>query len=472
MNRATAIADNPAQPAASAVWHSAWSHDRAAGVLPVLLMLTLLHGLLYLLIVPPWQHYDEPTHFEYARLIALWDRQPAFDESDLATSREIADSMYRFRFWQLGARPNLLGTVAPNLGYNEKAHPPLYYSVAAVPVRWLQFSAIETQLYAARLVAVGLYLLIVASAWRIATILAPDQPTLQIAATVILILIPAFADQMSAVNNDSLVNFSITAMLLGCVLLIRDGLRPVPLLLAVLSLAAAVFTKRTALVGVLPFGLALLWSLHRRPLRWWVLPACVAVLGLALGSIALESGPAGWVVRPWLADLDRRYLRLSLDQIALLPTWESIGASYLLLFDVLFTSFWVRFGWGNVELGRGWDWAMWAVVLAGVAGLIAMFWPRNGARLLWQRRVILLFVATVLIAWVAAVIRFDAQPGGYIPRGRYLHMAVVPTVWLLALGFERLTPRRWRAQSLLGLVLFFATLDLAALVGVLSYFYR
>jgi len=36
-----------------------------------ILVLALANGLLYLVLVPPWQHYDEPTHFEYAWL-RLW----------------------------------------------------------------------------------------------------------------------------------------------------------------------------------------------------------------------------------------------------------------------------------------------------------------------------------------------------------------------------------------------------------------
>ncbi len=140
-----------------------------------------------------------------------------------------------------------------------------------------------------------------------------------------------------------------------------------------------------------------------------------------------------------------------LDQLAAaLPGWESISSSYPLLLDVLFTSFWVRFGWGNISLGSIWDWVMRALVLAGFIGLIAGFWVRGDDRQLWRQRVAWLFVATVLIAWVAAVVRFEALQGDYIPRGRYMHMAIVPTIWLLALGFARLVPRRWHTYSLLG----------------------
>jgi 4-amino-4-deoxy-L-arabinose transferase-like glycosyltransferase len=443
--------------------------DRSAYAVPIaLVVLALLHGLLYLAVVPPWQHYDEPTHFEYARLIALWGRQPGVNEIDLATNREIADSMYRFRFWRPGVRPPLFGAEPPPIGFNEKVHPPLYYTIAAVPVRWLRYSAIETQLYAARMVAVLLYALVVACAWRIAAILAPDRRVMHIAAPLVLILVPAFADQMSAVNNDSLVNFSTAALLLGCVLLIRDGLRPLPLILAGLSLAVAVATKRTAVVGVVPFALALFWSLRWRPISWWAWVAALVVLSVLVGYGSFEYGPHGWSARPWLADLDRQYLRLGLNQVgAGSPRWYA----YPLLFDILFTSFWARFGWGAVAIGWWADWALRAVVLAGIAGLIVAGIWSGDASASWRRRVVWLFAATIVVAWLAAVVRFEAEQGPYVPRGRYIHMALLPTIWLLMLGVKRLAPRRWRAQSLFTLTLLFALLDTAAWAGALSGLY-
>jgi len=89
----------------------------------------------------------------------------------------------------------------------------------------------------------------------------------------------------------------------------------------------------------------------------------------------------------------------------------------------------------------------------------------------WRRRVVCLFIVTVVVAWLAAIVRFEAQEGFYVPRGRYIHLAIVPTIWLLALGVERLAPRRWRAQSLFVLTLLFALIDVAAWGGVLSNFY-
>jgi hypothetical protein len=39
-------------------------------ILIAILLLAAINGLFYIFIVPPWQHYDEPNHFEYIWLLA------------------------------------------------------------------------------------------------------------------------------------------------------------------------------------------------------------------------------------------------------------------------------------------------------------------------------------------------------------------------------------------------------------------
>ncbi|MEJ2211239.1 MAG: hypothetical protein P8129_19665, partial [Anaerolineae bacterium] len=75
-------------------------------LLLALLILASLYGLLYLAIMPPWQHYDEPTHFEYVRLLAERKTLPQADDYDLAMRREIAASMQAHNFWS-GSPPAL-----------------------------------------------------------------------------------------------------------------------------------------------------------------------------------------------------------------------------------------------------------------------------------------------------------------------------------------------------------------------------
>ena len=125
-------------------------------------------------------------------------------------------------------------------------------------------------------------------------------------------------------------------------------------------------------------------------------------------------------------------------------------------------------GWGGVAIGAWAEWALRAVVLAGVAGLIIAGLRRGNTSEPWWRRVVWLFGITVAVAWLAAVVRFEAQEGFYVPRGRYIHLAIVPTIWLLILGIERLAPQRWRMTTLFALTLLFILIDTAAWAGALS----
>ncbi|MFQ3663517.1 MAG: hypothetical protein SNJ69_14120, partial [Chloroflexaceae bacterium] len=323
MDQSTHPIATPEAPRRHTVWLSL-PHLRLAGaewaVLRWLIPLALVHGLLYLFVVPPWQHYDEPNHFEYAAQIAIGEgAAPGRDSVQL--SREIADSMYRHRFWPPGVRPDLLGPGPVPLGISQRIHPPLYYQVTALPIGATRYLAVETQLYLARAISVLLYTLTVLAAWRIAVVLAPDEPHLQLAFPLLVVFTPAFADLMAAVNNDVLLNMAATSALLGAVLLVRDGPRPLALALAGLGLLVAVLAKRTGLVVAPLIGLALVWSLHRHPVRRRLAVgtglAVVAMVGVvALRPVTVE-GPGGphtvLAARPWLVALDTAYVRLDID---------------------------------------------------------------------------------------------------------------------------------------------------------------
>ena len=79
-------------PARLAAW------DRV--IVGMLLAVWLAHLFAYVWLVPPWQHYDEPTHFEYAALIRELGRRPLIDEQIPSLRRAIAASMIEARLLQ------------------------------------------------------------------------------------------------------------------------------------------------------------------------------------------------------------------------------------------------------------------------------------------------------------------------------------------------------------------------------------
>jgi hypothetical protein len=450
-----------------------------------LVPLALLHGLLYLVLVPPWLHYDEPTHFLYAAEIAAGEFVQPGRES-LAISREIADSMYRFRFFPIDWQPDLLSNEAPVVGIVQRVHPPLYYALVAMPLRVVSGLSIDLQLYIARALSVPFYVLTILAAWRIAVVVTPADTRLHVLVPLLVMLTPAFSDIMAAVNNDVLLNFSATVALLGAVLLVRDGLRPLPLALALLGLVVAFMTKRNAVVMLLPLAFAFLWSVRRAPLSWWVLPllglAVIGVFSVAVLQTAVVDGPLGphtvLSVRPWFAAFDESYLRIGADAVVRsLSDPELIGDRYQGLIVIAFGGFYSHFGWGQVTLGPFWVWALAGLCSIATVGLVTGQYRFAHEMMLWQRRCLWLFVIAVIAAWISLFIRLHPllPPGTpvYIPRGRYMFWAIVPNLLLLALGLMWLTPSTWRQHVSVGLLGFFVCMDLTAwLWSIVSYSYR
>ncbi|MBP1466559.1 glycosyltransferase family 39 protein [Candidatus Chloroploca sp. M-50] len=444
-----------------------------------LLSFALLHGLLYLFLILPWQGYDEPTHFEHALIRAA---------SDLATYRNefvqpIADSMQRFDFWGPDGEPTYRSPGVPFIGFNQRIHPPFYYELASLPIEQTLDQSIETQLYAARLLSLALYVVSVLAVWRLAVVLTPDQPSLQVAVPLIYATLPAFASLMVTVNNDVLINATGAMLLLACALLIRDGLRPLPLLMALLSLGIGVAAKRTAVLGVVPLVLALFWSLKRQPIRgiWrWV----TLVLGLALATggfvaaveIAQTEAGMTFELRPWFLQLDQQYLRLRLEPFFLsIMDWENSAQLYPFTLEVAFRTHWGAYGWDRIVLDGVWTIIFLLLSAAAGLGLLIRAFRRRDEVALWQRRVIWMLLSLIAVGVAALLLRVHPIPPYgdyvYISRGRYLFGMLGATIWLLVFGLLGLLPRRFDTLLLLALVLFFFIFNTYGLVTLITEYY-
>ena len=253
--------------------------------LGLVLLLGLIHGLIYVLMVPPWQHYDEPGHFEYAWLVANRGHIPAAGEYDQAMRREVAASMVEYNFFNgMNTRPNLLSPVEPIwIGINQTGDQPLYYLLAALPLRMIRYTDITLQVYFARLVSLLLYLVSLVAAYGIAVELTPPGHTLRWLLPLSMALLPGYTDLMMAVNNDAGAAAFFSLFLWIAVATIRRGLSWLRFFGLALTVAACLLTKSTVFIALPLACLALLFSLLRgawRRIAW-------ALFGLAVVSVFL-----------------------------------------------------------------------------------------------------------------------------------------------------------------------------------------
>ncbi len=272
--------------------------DRA--ILGILLLVALVNGLVYVFLMPPWQHYDEPGHFEVVWLAAHQNRLPAPGDYNPEMSRAVVVSMVQNRFYgDTTSGMPAEGEQVQVPGYRQLDEPPGYYLFASLPVRLARLAGSEDvaiQLRAARLASLVLFLLVIFCAWGITRELTRPGHVLRWMVPLSLALLPGFTDLMTAVNNDVGAVAAFSLFLWGALRLVQRRFSWLNLAWSLAALALCYFTKVTVLYAAALLPVALLLGVSRGRWRWlaW------GVLGLAvlivLGA-SLSWGDAAWWAR-------------------------------------------------------------------------------------------------------------------------------------------------------------------------------
>lgn len=467
--------------------------------LPVFMALVLIRGCVFVLSIPPWQHPDEPTHFEHVRMIAETGRLPAPSDVSLPIRREIAASMLQHQFWRGIQQPTLddktLSTVGTSpLGIYTLTQPELYYIVAALWLKlWLGLP-VDLQLYLVRMLSVLMSLIVITCGYFVARLLNPAQPYVATAVCAFLVFMPGYTDIMSAVSNDALVNsLGAVFILLMAFAFLKRRKWYVPVAVVVLAgatLMTAMAAKATALSLILALPLAwvavgFIWALFlpsgHPVLRGGVTALLlVGVLGLVVAALAIL-GPLRdrfSAVLGWLA----QYLRINLSG-TLANVLSPQRVPYSLASDIVFRSFWAIFGWRHVYIAVPWYWLPGIATLAACAGLFrqaarSIGHIRHAGITVDQRRRILFFTftfVTIAVAWVMAILRSQADQGmsAYQSHGRYIYVALVPFAVLFTQGILSLVKHAWRARATAVIALSIAAFDAVCFWGYLMpYYYR
>jgi hypothetical protein len=266
-------------------------------ILFLLLLFGLIHGIVYVRLVPPWQHYDEPGHFEYAWLIAHQLKFPEEGDYNQSMRRELAASMIEFDFFKgMDFRPNLLSIEEPIwIGISQTAGLPLYYTLVALPLWVVQYTDITFQLYLARCVSLLLYLGTIVAAYGIAGEISVQNDPLRWLLPITVALLPGFVDVMTAVNDDVGATAVFSLFLWAGVRLIVKGFSWMRAIALVITAIACTQTKNTVIIAALLAGIPLVLNTFKRsPQRyvWMGMAVLVALLGL---FVIRRGDAANWI---------------------------------------------------------------------------------------------------------------------------------------------------------------------------------
>ena len=274
------------------------SSNRELGIVGIILFLGLIHGLIYTFLIPPWQHYDEPTHFEFAWLIANRPGLPGLNDYDQSMRREVAASMIEHNFFDsLGFRPNLLSIDAPIwIGISQVDDQALYYWFVALPLRLVQYTDVVFQLYLGRLFSLVLYLISIATAYLIIAEITPSAHPLRYLVPAVLAMLPSFTDLMTAINNDvGATAFFSLFLLVSVRLIIRGFSFPRLIALGVLALICY-YTKNTVAIALLLIPIPVIFSVlkvQKSRAAWTI----TGLLALAVVPLIFTWGEAAYWYR-------------------------------------------------------------------------------------------------------------------------------------------------------------------------------
>lgn len=223
--------------------------DLPKAALALLLVLTITRGIAYVLVIPPWQTPDEPSHFAYVRFVAQNHCLPAFER--IPVGEEILASMPHFDFWTL--RYQALGPPLSDEGTEFRIasrHPPLYYLLGTFLL--LPFKGEESicQLYLLRLISVLMGALTVMVAFRATKMLFPGDPVLPLTVSAFIAFLPMHSFMSASVNNDNLAELIGSLLIYSLLRIIRDGISSLKGLGLTILLVAGYFTKRTTFFAI------------------------------------------------------------------------------------------------------------------------------------------------------------------------------------------------------------------------------
>jgi 4-amino-4-deoxy-L-arabinose transferase-like glycosyltransferase len=440
-------------------------------------LVALLHGLVFLVLLPQWMGEDEPWHFENVVMVAEghglhshyeytaddWLIAPdshlqvkrRFRGSDLEGIKfqedRILQSMAQKGFWRrvdwAGRSTNAesFDNVARN--FTAAHQPPLYYWVTAPLLLIFPDAEPRFQLAVVRLFSLFLFVCTVLLTFAAAHRAFPEGPGAMLA-TLFLALWPMSARSAAVCNNDVMARFLVALLFFMTVYwlkaasanaAIEPGMEPrkktalwwIPAMLVVCALA--LFTKTTAASTVVIVGLAII--LHpaaRKHMRGTVLALT------ALGAVVV-AGAAAWI------GSHNPAVTLNLQQ-----NWGRLQSGFAGdKMQGLQDSFVGRFNWESRALEPNLA-PYWGFTFLALAGLSLLVFLRKHS---WIDRRLL------ILSWGALFTQLVLMAFRGVSKGRYL-MPIGPALAIvLVAGLFVLIPKRFQQPVALLAVATLVTFD-------------
>lgn len=433
--------------------------------LGIILVVYFIIGSLFAINVPDWQAPDEPAHYNYIAQLAN-GRFPEIEPGDY-------DQAYldEIRGAQFAAEYSI-----ESIEY-EDWQPPLYY-ILLTPI----FMLTNGSLIALRLTSLLIGAGVITLAYFIALELFPKNPWAPMTTAVFIAFLPQHVSILASINNDSLAELIIAAILLMIFIWMRedtdDRMRNrFYLINSGMLLGFGFLTKLTVYLMVPVLFFVLLW-------RYWGKWDRLIRAYILLYAPAFLWGSLWWARNLFVYDgIDPLAMGAHNAVVVGQPRtieWVNtygLGGTIQRFFQTTFNSFWGQFGWMAVPM-KPWVYLPLLIfsilVIVGLLFKLVQMVRARGNETVWSTLVSLPLLTLLLVSLFTAATHVYYNLTFVQHQGRYLFPALVPIsigvalsldVWVLA--FSSRTRSEWatffKPMIPLGLGLLLAALDLVAL---------
>ncbi len=434
--------------------------------MPAVLAAAALLGLALVVIIPPWQSPDEPTHFEYAKVLALGD-PPWSPRVRPDLQKEIISSLDRYDYWRLVGveRPvplprsfretPFLSAAPGQIGKN----PPLYYFLASLVLRIAPARSLEAELYRLRLLSLVFTILTVALVGGCAAEVFGRSSSLVPAAAGAAAFLPQFLVVGTSVSPDPAINLIGAAVIYLILRFQKTGftlLRWLAILFFI-GLGLLVNYKGLIILAALP-GAAIIHYLFHRESR--AFPGRAAAwIGLIFLVLL-----AGYFLLAWYFPgiarvfIVRLYILCSTIVAFLLGETQFHPGYWAWFNNELFKSFWLKYGWLKFELPAAVYLLLKTVSVISLLGLgiyLARWASGRGSPRAPGREAVVTLLLFAGAALGACYLFWGLRGISVIGQGRHLFLVLPAWAVLFTLGWSSLFPVRWSGFVGCGLTIAF-----------------
>jgi hypothetical protein len=410
-------------------------------VLLLLVTLTLVRGIIYASVTPPWwQGHDEDFHFAQTKL--LIDRWQA-NHLNLVQNwpQEMVASFAAFPLWQWHSQPeqNVDLINIPDR-YTRFDRNSLSYYLYAWLGKFLVRQDLLFQLLALRMVSVLITCGTIAFAFLSARQVFPSSLMAQILVPWLIIFNPSFMVIASAINDGNwtvLLSSIIFYLLLLELITQHNGWR----LVLALGLTVLAFWSKLIALSLLfvwgPLLITFIWRLGRKYRLWARITVVLLGAALLIFTALFQSRVATLI--------SLLGSRISSEAIA-----NTLSFEY---FREVFFGYWIILGHFVYRLNPICYTVLFLFSSMAIIGLLIYTWSsfkkENGrAKTEWKSLLLaLLFVGASIVILIGGNILFHDTTR--LPLGRYLFPAIVPLSILMVAGWKTILPKTWLNEGFL-----------------------